>query len=85
MHTETIAMRKQQDDVAIESTRAYAIRTSLLAGAIVAAGLVLATVADGGAARPDAAIGAVGDSPETRAPAARVERSGSLAVLPLVY
>jgi hypothetical protein len=78
-------MPEHRDDVAIESTRAYAIRTSLLAGAIVAAGLATAAVADVWAARPDAAIGAVGDTAETGVPTVRVERSGSLMVYPLVY
>jgi hypothetical protein len=85
MQAENARMPEHRDDVVIESTRAYATRTSLLAGAIVAAALVLAAVADGGAARPDQAIGAVGGSPAAQAPAAKVERSGSLAVLPLVY
>jgi hypothetical protein len=57
----------------------------VLVGAIVAAGLVTAAVANIGAARPDDAVGAATDAAETAMPPATVERSGSLAAHPLVY
>ena len=65
--------------------RLPSIRTRVLVGAIVAAGLVTAALANVCTARPDEAVSAASDAAETVVPPARVERSGSLAVYPLLY
>jgi hypothetical protein len=85
MQAETIGTREHHNDVVIESTRAYATRTSILVGAIVATALMTAALADDWAARPDTAISVAGDSAQTVVPDAGAERSGSLAVHPLLY
>ena len=65
--------------------RLHAMRTRVLVGAIVAAGLVTAALANIHTARPDEAVSAASDAAETVVPGARVERSGSLAVYPPLY
>jgi hypothetical protein len=86
MQTVNVGMRKNQEGVVITNPiRLHAIRTRVLVGAIVAAGLVIVALANICAARPDGAVSAPSDAAETVVPGARVERSGSLAVHPPLY
>jgi hypothetical protein len=86
MPTENVGMRKHQEGVVMtDPIRLHSIRTRALVGAIVAAGLATAAVANVWAARPDEAVSAANDAGETVVPAARLERGGSLAVYPPVY
>jgi hypothetical protein len=79
-------MRKHQGGVVMTNPiRLHSIRARVLVGAIVAAGLVTAALANVWAARPDEAVSAASDAVETVVPGARVERSGSLAVYPALY
>lgn len=84
MQTRNVGTPPHQSDVVIESTRAYAIRASVQIGAIVATALMTAAVAKDWAARPHEAVGAVGET-HAAAPPPGPERSGNLAVYPLLY
>jgi hypothetical protein len=86
MQAEKVGIRATQESIVMTNPmQLHGIRTRVLLGAIVAAALVTAALANVCTARPDEAVGAAGGAAETVTPGAGVERSGSLAAYPPLY